>query len=215
MQPDPKRLLKLVQVGRRELGLDDEDYRALLESVTGARSAKGLKAAQLEAVVKAMKGIGFKVKVSAASGKRLSPASSAKVQAPEVRKIRAIWITMHNDGFVRDGSEDGLGSYIKRMTTNSNGGAGIQRLDWLTSAQAERVLEALKKWHIRLMTAVILARGDRVPDTRSHREEALPGYDLIRQAYENPGWRPAAVIVIDGSKPVGVSYQEQKNEQAP
>lgn len=188
MQPDAKRLLTLVQVGRRELGLDEEDYRALLESVTGARSAKGLKAAQLEAVVKAMKGIGFKVKIKApAAGKRLSPPSSARVNAPEVRKIRAIWITMAQDGFVRDGSEDGLGSYIKRMTTNSNGGVGIQRLDWLTSAQAERVLEALKKWHIRLMTAAIVARGDRLPETRSNREDAMPGYDLIRVAFEKVG----------------------------
>ena len=58
MQPDAKRLcFTLVHVGRRELSLDDEDYRALLESVTGSRSAKA-KAAQLEAVVTAMKGWG-------------------------------------------------------------------------------------------------------------------------------------------------------------
>lgn len=200
MQPDAKRLLTLVHVGRRELGLDEEDYRALLESVTGARSAKGLKVAQLEAVVKAMRNIGFKVKV-AASGRR-SPPSSAKVQAPEVRKVRAIWITMYNDSFVRDGSDDALGSYIKRMTANSNGGAGINRAEWLTSAQAERVLEALKKWHIRLMTAAIIDRGDVVPAPRGHQIDAMPGYDLIRQAYETPGWRPAQIMVLDGNKTI-------------
>jgi len=199
MQPDAKRLLKIVQVGRRELGLDEEDYRALLESVTGARSAKGLSAAKLDAVITAMKGLGFKVKGGAKVAGRRSPPSSAKVQAPEVRKVRAIWITMYNDGFVRDGSEDALGSYIKRMTANANGGAGISRPEWLTSAQAERVLEALKKWHIRLMTAAINERGDVVPEPRSHRDDAMPGYDLIRQAYENPGWRPAQIMVIDGN----------------
>lgn len=202
MQPDAKRLLKIVQVGRRELGLDEEDYRALLESVTGSRSAKGLSAAKLEAVITAMKGLGFKVKGGAKVNGRLSPPSSAKVQAPEVRKVRAIWITMYNDGFVRDGSDDALGSYIKRMTANANGGAGINRPEWLTSAQAERVLEALKKWHIRLMTAAIIERGDLVPEPRSHRDDAMPGYDLIREAYENPGWRPAQIMVIDGNKPV-------------
>lgn len=202
MQPDSKRLLKIVQVGRRELGLDEEDYRALLESVTGARSAKGLNAAKLEAVITAMKGLGFKVKGGAQVNGRRSPPSSAKVQAPEVRKVRAIWITMYNDGFVRDGSDDALGSYIKRMTANANGGAGISRPEWLTSSQAERVLEALKKWHIRLMTAAIIERGDLVPEPRSHRDDAMPGYDLIREVYENPGWRPAQIMVIDGSKPV-------------
>lgn len=202
MQPDAKRLLKIVQVGRRELGLDEEEYRALLEQATGARSAKGLSAAKLEAVITAMKGLGFKVKGGAQANGRRSPPSSAKVQAPEVRKVRAIWITMYNDGFVRDGSDDALGSYIKRMTANANGGAGIARPEWLTSAQAERVLEALKKWHIRLMTAAIIERGDLVPEQRSHRDDAMPGYDLIREAYEKPGWRPAQIMVIDGSQPV-------------
>lgn len=199
MQPDAKRLLKIVQVGRRELGLDEEDYRALLESVTGARSAKGLSAAKLEAVITAMKGLGFKVKGGAQVNGRRSPPSSAKVQAPEVRKLRAIWITMSNDGLLQNGSEDALGSFIRRMTANANGGIGVNRAEWLTSAQAERVLEALKKWHIRLMTAAIIERGDIVPASRGHQIDAMPGYDLIREAYENPGWRPAQIMVIDGN----------------
>lgn len=210
MQPDAKRLLTLVHVGRRELGLDEEDYRALLESVTGARSAKGLKAAQLEAVVTAMKGLGFKVKGNT-TGRR-SPPSAAHVQAPEVRKLRAIWITMKQDGLLRDGSEDALGSFIRRMTANANGGAGINRAEWLTSIQAERVLEALKKWHIRLMNAAIIERGDIIPASRGRLLDAMPGYDLIREAYENPGWRPAQIMVVDGSKPVGQSLD---NEKAP
>ncbi|MGY3943362.1 gp16 family protein [Aeromonas tecta] len=197
---DAKRLLKLVQVGRRELSLDEEDYRALLESVTGARSAKDLKAAQLEAVVKAMKGLGFKVKVSATSHR--SPPSTAHVQAPEVRKLRAVWITMSQDGLLHDGSEDALGSFIRRMTANANGGVGINRAEWLTSVQAERVLEALKKWHIRLMTDAILNRGDIMPESNSHRVNAMPGYDLVREVYETPGWRAGGRMVVDGSKPV-------------
>lgn len=200
MQPDAKRLLTLVHVGRRELGLDEEDYRALLESVTGSRSAKGLKAAQLEAVVTAMKGLGFKVKGNT-TGRR-SPPSAAHVQAPEVRKLRAIWITMKQDGLLHDGSEDALGSFIRRMTANANGGAGINRAEWLTSIQAERVLEALKKWHIRLMNAAIIERGDIIPASRGRLLDAMPGYDLIREAYENPGWRPAQIMVVDGRKPV-------------
>ncbi|QJT14979.1 regulatory protein GemA [Aeromonas sp. 2692-1] len=202
MQPDAKRLLKLVQVGRRELGLDEEEYRALLEQVTGVRSAKGMSASKLDAVITAMKGLGFKVKGSDKVTGRRSPPSSAKVQAPEVRKLRAIWITMKQDGLLHDGSEDALGSFIRRMTASANGGVGISRAEWLTSAQAERVLEALKKWHIRLMKDAILARGESVPDTLSHRQDAMPGYDLIRDAYENPGQRPPRIMVIDGSKPV-------------
>lgn len=200
MQPDAKRLLKLVQVGRRELGLDEEEYRALLEQVTGVRSAKGMSASKLDAVITAMKGLGFKVKGGAQVAGRRSPPSSAKVQAPEVRKLRAIWITMKQDGLLHYGSEDALGSFIRRMTASANGGVGISRAEWLTSFQAERVLEALKKWHGRLMMSAIAERGDIVP--LGMRSDISPSYDLIRKAYENPGWRPAQIMVIDGSKPV-------------
>ncbi|MFQ2250968.1 gp16 family protein [Aeromonas dhakensis] len=210
MQPDAKRLLKLVQVGRRELGLDEEEYRALLEQVTGVRSAKGMSASKLDAVITAMKGLGFKVKGGAQVTGRRSPPSSAKVQAPEVRKLRAIWITMKQDGLLHDGSEDALDSFIRRMTANANGGIGVNRAEWLTSAQAERVLEALKKWHIRLMTAAIIERGDIIPASHGRLLDAMPGYDLIRKAYENPGWRPAQIMVIDGSKTIS-ELQEREN----
>lgn len=36
------KLLKLVQIGKRELQLSDEAYRDLLEEVTGQRSSRGL-----------------------------------------------------------------------------------------------------------------------------------------------------------------------------
>ena len=49
-----------------------------------------------------------------------------------MRKLRAIWITMNNDGLLHDGSEDALGSFIRRMTANANGGVGINRAEWLT-----------------------------------------------------------------------------------
>ncbi|WEE23633.1 hypothetical protein [Aeromonas caviae] len=39
-----------------------------------------------------------------------------------------------------------------------------------------------------------------------------PGYDLIRDAFENPDQRPPRIMVVDGSKPVGQSLD---NEKAP
>ena len=42
------RLIRLVQVGRRELALDDECYRDLLASHTGKRSAALLSEQELE-----------------------------------------------------------------------------------------------------------------------------------------------------------------------
>ncbi|WP_447077694.1 gp16 family protein [Shewanella algae] len=141
-------LLKLVQVGKRELHLDDDMYRNLLQKVTGVRSAKGLSEAQLNAVVSEMKAQGFKPR-------RTLP---SRARAPEVAKIRAIWLTMFAQGFVRSNTEVALNSYAKRMTKTGNG-QGVDRVEWLTSEQAAQVLEALKKWHYRLMADAIVASG--------------------------------------------------------
>lgn len=143
--------LKLVQIGKRDLQLDDDMYRNLLEQITGARSAKGLSEVQLNAVVDAMKQRGFKPK-----------ASRPKARAAEVAKIRVIWLVMFEQGFVRSKTEVALNTYVKRMTKTSNG-QGVDRIEWLTSEKAAQVLEALKKWHYRCMTDAIVARGRRVP----------------------------------------------------
>ena len=180
MQPDAKRLLTLVHVGRRELSLDDEDYRALLESVTGSRSAKGLKAAQLEAVVTAMKGLGFKVKGNT-TGRR-SPPSAAHVQAPEVRKLRAIWITMHRHGLLRDGSETALNHYVERQTVRINNGVGVAEVAWLSEALAYLVLESLKNWHKREMVKALQAAKKTVPI--NEKTGRVAGYQGVLGVFE-------------------------------
>ncbi|MBO2589348.1 gp16 family protein [Shewanella algae] len=138
--------LKLVQIGKRELHLDDDMYRNLLEKVTGKRSAKELDEVQLKAVIAEMKAQGFK------------PKSKRRDRAPEVAKIRAIWLTMFAQGFVRSNTEVALNTYVKRMTKTDNG-QGVDRVNWLRSDQAAQVLEALKKWHYREMAQAIIASG--------------------------------------------------------
>lgn len=161
--------LKLVQIGKRDLQLDDAMYRDLLEQVTGERSAKGLSETQLNAVVAAMKLRGFK------------PKPKPQPQAAEVPKIHAIWLTMYDQGFVRSRTEVALNTYVKRMTKTSNG-QGIDRIEWLKSAQAVMVLEALKKWHWRCMADAIIARGGRVPLNDKLTDKA--GYEKLAAHYE-------------------------------
>ncbi|EMF7386089.1 regulatory protein GemA [Vibrio parahaemolyticus] len=163
-------LLKLVQIGKRELAMDDDTYRAMLVNITGQNSAKNLSQWQLSKVLDHLKGLGFKPKQKKPQPKAL-----------EVTKIKAIWITMHKQGFVRNGSDAAIDAYVRRMTTRSNG-RGIERAMWLKPYQAAEVLESLKNWHFRCMCDAILKKGGTIPTNESC--TGYVGYDKLVKVYE-------------------------------
>lgn len=171
------KLLKLVQIAKRELQLSDEAYRDLLEEVTGQRSSRGLDDAKLSKLVDRMKRLGFVPRTKAPQ-----PAAQHRYRSSEASKILAIWITMFKQGFVRNGNDAALDAYVKRMTSQING-AGVAKLAWLDSDQATYVLEALKKWHYRMMCDAIVAAGGRVPKNDNCTGPA--GYDKLAWFYEN------------------------------
>ena len=153
---DRARLIRLVHVGRRELGLDEESYRAVLQAQAGVSSSSLASVKQLQAVVDFMKRQGFKVssKAPAATRKvlvkgRQTGVSTALAAAdavvlasdPEARKARAMWITLHEIGQVRDPSEAALLAYARRQT-------GVERMEWMRDMVP--VLEPLKSWLLRL-----------------------------------------------------------------
>ncbi|CAA6680313.1 regulatory protein GemA, partial [Lentimonas sp. CC4] len=123
-----------------------------------------------------MKALGFK------------PKRKPQARAPEVAKIRAIWRTMHKQGFIRNANDVAIDAYVKRMTTASNG-RGIEKAVWLKSAQAAEVLEALKKWHYRLMAEVITKSGGRIPSNNDCTGPA--GYELLAEHYASNYYKPA------------------------
>jgi phage gp16-like protein len=139
-------LIQLAHVAKRELALNDDAYRAAIDSVAkGKTSCAQLLDRELETLLESFKAAGFKRRVNRAKKPRLSPASGVPVKVAEITKIRAIWITMHQHGFVRDGSETALNSYVQRMTVNLNGGVGVAEVGWLDEALAFKVLDALVK----------------------------------------------------------------------
>ncbi|MBS4699346.1 gp16 family protein [Aeromonas media] len=179
------RLIRLVQVGRRNLGLDEETYRELLTQQSGKRSAAELTLQELDKVLVAMKAAGFKptVKrpVKETASKRLSPARGAPVKTAEIGVIRAIWITMHRHGLLRDGSESALNHYVERQTVRLNNGIGVAEVAWLSEALAYSVLESLKLWHKREMVKALQMAKRPVPLGRSG---AIAGYQAVLAAFE-------------------------------
>lgn len=176
-------LIQLIHVAKRELALDDEAYFAAIGSVaTGKISCSQLLDRELEALLESLKAAGFKRRVNRVKKPRLSPAAETPVKAAEITKIRAIWITMHQHGFVRDCSETALNSYVQRMTVKLNGGVGVAEVGWLDEALAFKVLEALKGWHRRLMIDALVKHEKQVPSNPRTGKPA--GYHGVLDAYE-------------------------------
>lgn len=180
------RLIRLVQVGRRSLGLDEETYRELLAQQSGKRSAAELTLQELDKVLLAMKGAGFKPTVkrpdNGGKQKRLSPARGTPTKTAEIGVIRAIWINMAKHGLLRDGSETALNHYVERQTVRINNGVGVAEVAWLDGVLAYSVLESLKHWHKREMVKALQAAKKIVPI--NEKTGRVAGYQAVVAAFE-------------------------------
>jgi len=138
------RLYKLLQVGKQQLGYDDEFYYGIWLPMQGATknadgrySATTLDIGKLTQAVETMKRAGFKVKAKADTSNRPLAGDA------QSKKIRALWLHLHGIGAVRDPSEASLNAYVKRQT-------GIEALQWLSEKQASGVIDVLKRWQQRV-----------------------------------------------------------------
>jgi len=137
--PDRLRYIKLIHVARRELRMDDDTYRMMLAGMKvldGATSTADLSVPNLLKVLEQLKQRGFKVRPNAA-GKR------PKANDEQSKKIRSLWLTLHDLGAVRDPSEEALAKFVLNMTK-------VSALQWLNTGQASRVIENLKQWQSRV-----------------------------------------------------------------
>lgn len=127
-------LMQLIHVGKTQLGMDDDTYRAMLRNVINVDSAKKASWVQLETVLEHMNSLGFKPKAK----KRSQPRSTV------TQMLKAHWITMAKQGFLDDGSDEALRRWTMRMVR-------VESPQWLTDMHASRALKSLKQWHKRLM----------------------------------------------------------------
>lgn len=72
---------------------------------------------------------------------RVAKKSSTRTMdgSPGAKKIRALWLDLHQRGVVRNPAESALIAYVQRQT-------GVAALQWLSDAQTARVIESLKAW---------------------------------------------------------------------
>jgi phage gp16-like protein len=132
--------LAQIHIAKKDLGLDDDTYRAVLWTVARARSSKELDFHGRKAVIKHFKERGWKNKPATKA-----KSSRALATDPQSKMIRALWLELHAKGAVNDPSEQALASYIKKRTKPA-----VEALQWMSSQQASRTIEELKKWLARL-----------------------------------------------------------------
>lgn len=128
-ESERNRLICLIHVAKNQLKLSDDEYRAVLEGATGKNSCSDMVGLELKHAYDAMVRLGFKPGPG--------PNKAAKAKSPQISKLRAQWIELHGLGLVKDRSDAGLRKFCKRLT-------GVDRLEWLTSAQASKAIEGLK-----------------------------------------------------------------------
>lgn len=144
-------LLAKIHIGKKQLGLHEDEYRSLLQQVTGKDSAKDLDAGELKRVVEVFYGMGFRVSNKGVGahrhapgqgkkGGKLSPQSRDKKAAEktQVDKIRALWIEGYHAGVIKNRYESGLNAFVKRMFK-------VERVEWLNWEQSQKAIEAIKQ----------------------------------------------------------------------
>lgn len=122
--------LAAVQIKRRQLGLEEEDWRDLVERVTGKRSTRLLRSRELGALLAECDRL-LCGRVPSGSNRRPLGGKYAGI-------LQALWISCWNLGLVESRDDKALIAFVKRQT-------GIDNPAWMNGHDdARKVVEALK-----------------------------------------------------------------------
>lgn len=153
-----RREIQLIHVARQQTGMDDDTYRAMLHDRFGVASSKDMDWKQRKQLLDYFKTLGFKVRSTGkATGAAKAKPSRALADDGESRKIRSLWILLHELGAVRNPSEEALAVYVKRLTK-------VDALQWVNGEQAKTLIETLKKWAMRFLPARVEALAKQCSD---------------------------------------------------
>lgn len=127
-----------IHIAKKQLGLDDETYRAKLTVITGKGSAKDMTEAERDRVLQVFRKEGFQPKSNRRSDGRL------KLTGKYAGKLQALWISAWNLGIVQNKDDAALVKFVERQT-------GIEHVRFLRhAADARKAVEALKGWVARV-----------------------------------------------------------------
>jgi len=126
---DRSKIIQLIHIAKAQIGLTDEDYRAVLESTAKKTSCSDMTVFELNGVLKAMKKLGFKVKKMETREEEIGWDASKE----QMDYIKGMW-----ECVARDKSDRALYKFIKRIT-------GADHPRFMRSVDSQKVILALRK----------------------------------------------------------------------
>ena len=131
--PHRRALIAKVHIAPKQLGMTEEDYRAVMRRITGQLSAATCDVEQLEALLAEFTRMGFRaIQTGPKKG-----GGAQRADHPVARKARAMWISLGLLCAIEDHSESALEAFARRQL-------GCAKLQWMNQAQADRLIEGLK-----------------------------------------------------------------------
>ena len=136
-----------IHVLKSKLRMTDDDYRALLQTLTGKSSSKDMTDAEQRAVRDHLQSLGQRMGLVQATTQR-RPLSAAqfdrlkKETRPKERKVWALWNQLHRDGKIANASAAALNAWVLRQVD-------VSALRFATDPQLDTLIEGLKAWEDR------------------------------------------------------------------
>ncbi len=149
-------MIAKIHVGKKDLQLDEDDYRNILMQETGHGSAADCTEAELERVIDRFRGLGWKPLPKAGGN-----ASTRPAKHPMARKARALWVSLYHLGAVRSPSEQALEAFAKRQLK-------CEKLVWARQSDGSKLIEALKAMAQRHGWPQVDANGAALPIRTLH-----------------------------------------------
>ncbi|MGZ8362461.1 MAG: gp16 family protein [Caulobacteraceae bacterium] len=138
-QAQRRLMIAKVKIAQKDLGLDDGDYRAVLQRLTGKTSAADCSQQQLGVVLDHFKAQGWAPRKAGGHSHRQAGKTPFRRPAdhPFAKKARAMWISLAQLGVVRDASEHALEAFARRQLK-------VERMQWADQGLGYKLIEALK-----------------------------------------------------------------------
>jgi Protein of unknown function (DUF1018) len=134
--------LAKIHLAKKQLCLDDEAYRAMIERITKGRtdSSAEMTEAERRALLDEFARKGFQASPPRAREDDFIALSPNHPGAAHLKKLMACAFELERIGAVRSGSTSRwIQKFVRKIT-------GVERLQWLNAADANKVIEALKGW---------------------------------------------------------------------